>query len=299
MLPLFRRLLGLTLLVLLLGCPSDAGDHDYDGDGWDDDVDCEPDDPQSYPNATEHCGDGVDNDCDGFVDGMDSDCAGDDDAGDDDTGDDDTGDDDSAGDDDTADDDTGDDDSADDEDDDGDGFAPSDGDCNDNDPDVHPGAFDDCDDIDNDCDGWINDDVTASDLYETWTSAPYDLGDLTAAYHNFFVYAQHEGDEDRFIFYVEDVEDVEADEFYIEVYVQFVPPAVDLSLTLYLRDGVQGQNLLLDTIDDEPTGGDETIIFQGTDGLDESGTYELVVNAEDGYDCLTPYSILVGASYYP
>jgi hypothetical protein len=43
--------------------------------------------------------------------------------------------------------------SADDHDDDGDGYAESDGDCDDEDSAVHPGSFELCDGIDNDCDG--------------------------------------------------------------------------------------------------------------------------------------------------
>jgi hypothetical protein len=92
--------------------------------------------------------------------------AGDDDTcDDDDVGDDDTtpvDDDDSAGDDDTSDDDdtATDDDTADDDDttadvdNDGDGYTPADGDCDDADDEIHPGAEDTCgDDVDDDCDG--------------------------------------------------------------------------------------------------------------------------------------------------
>lgn len=37
---------------------------DSDGDGWEDDVDCQPEDPSVYPGATEAVGDGIDEDCD-------------------------------------------------------------------------------------------------------------------------------------------------------------------------------------------------------------------------------------------
>lgn len=42
---------------------SSASSQDYDGDGWIDD-DCDPDDPDVNPGATECFNDGVDNDCD-------------------------------------------------------------------------------------------------------------------------------------------------------------------------------------------------------------------------------------------
>ena len=68
-------------------------ERDDDGDGYTSDVDCDDDDPAVHPGAAEECSDGVDNDCDGDVDGDDTDCGG---ADDDDTvgDDDDTADDD-------------------------------------------------------------------------------------------------------------------------------------------------------------------------------------------------------------
>ncbi len=42
---------------------------------------------------------------------------------------------------------------------DGDGYSPSDGDCDDADPDINPGAAEVCDDIDNDCDGGVDNDA--------------------------------------------------------------------------------------------------------------------------------------------
>jgi len=47
---------------------------------------------------------------------------------------------------------------------DGDGYTPNQGDCDDNDYDVNPGAAEVCDDIDNNCDGSINE--TWADIYE-------------------------------------------------------------------------------------------------------------------------------------
>lgn len=45
----------------------DTGPVDVDGDGWPASADCDDTDPSVHPGATDACGDGVDNDCDGFV----------------------------------------------------------------------------------------------------------------------------------------------------------------------------------------------------------------------------------------
>ncbi len=82
--------------------PAEPTDDDHDGFGPDDD--CDDDDPSINPLADEVCDNGLDDDCDGAVDGEDDDCG----EGDDDTAadDDDADDDDTAADDDTDDDDT-------------------------------------------------------------------------------------------------------------------------------------------------------------------------------------------------
>jgi len=69
-------------LVLVSGCPMTGEPRlDFDEDGWENDVDCEPEDPNVHPQATEDCADGVDNDCDGLTDVEDGAC----DPGDDDS----------------------------------------------------------------------------------------------------------------------------------------------------------------------------------------------------------------------
>jgi len=109
-----KRSLLLSLLILFAASCGGPSTDDFDGDGSVDSVDCAPDDPSIHSGAAEHCSDGIDNDCDGWIDCADGDClalaeceAGDDDdtVGDDDdsAGDDDEtvgDDDDSAGDDD-------------------------------------------------------------------------------------------------------------------------------------------------------------------------------------------------------
>jgi large repetitive protein len=120
---------------------------DADGDGYAAEDDCDDNDPEVYPGATEVC-DGLDNDCDGYVDDEDSDVEGQ---------------------------------STWYTDNDGDGFgdpsisslaceAPTGTvedatDCDDDDDAIHPDAVELCDGIDNDCDDGVDDD--AEDM-STW-----------------------------------------------------------------------------------------------------------------------------------
>jgi len=165
--------LGVVLLLVAVGCRN-PDVYDFDGDGTVDAMDCDPNDASIHPLADEDCADGIDNDCDGDIDGDDNDCDGDDDTGDDDDttdDDDDTSDDD---DDDTGDDDDtmdDDDDTSDDDDDtasnvdaDGDDYTPAQGDCNDAEQAVNPDATEIADGLDNNCDGLTDNDVVTCDI---------------------------------------------------------------------------------------------------------------------------------------
>jgi hypothetical protein len=58
--------------ALVSGCDDPAPNFDFDGDGWDDEQDCDPADALTYPGADDGWGDGVDQNCDG-TDGSDHD----------------------------------------------------------------------------------------------------------------------------------------------------------------------------------------------------------------------------------
>ncbi len=123
--------------------------YDDDGDGYTEaDGDCDDTNIHVHPGATE-IENGIDDDCDGHVDsapGDDDDHVGDDD--------------DHVGDDDDI---VGDDDDVDDYvDQDGDGYSPAQGDCDDTNPYIHPGAREVNNGVDDNCDGVADGDLGAA-----------------------------------------------------------------------------------------------------------------------------------------
>jgi hypothetical protein len=122
---------------------------DADGDGYDREVDCDDEDPQRHPGADEVC-DGLDNDCDGFLDDEDPSLVGGASVYLD-------GDGDGYGDAASAV---------------GacsapDGYVDDGSDCDDADAAINPGALEICNDLDDDCDGLVDDDDEVSGA-TTW-----------------------------------------------------------------------------------------------------------------------------------
>jgi hypothetical protein len=71
MIPRFHWGLGLALALAACGDKDDSGAVDADGDGYVIGDDCDDGDPAVHPGATELCN-GVDDDCDGVIDGADA-----------------------------------------------------------------------------------------------------------------------------------------------------------------------------------------------------------------------------------
>ncbi len=221
---------------------------------------------------------------------------GDDDTGDDDTGDDDTGDDDDMT--PPGDDDTGDDDTADDDDDftsgadeDHDGYTTEQGDCDDHNPAVYPGADDVCDPFDNDCDGRLNEDSIGYDMFEPNDQNGFDLGDLSGSSDTIDSFIHAPDDEDIFLFYVSDGW---LDWFDIVLDLSVVPPGVDLGMELYLVDDVDHTYVgLVGSVDDGGEGEPEYLDYDGSYIDDDTGTYEVVIYANTGFDCDDAYVLTV------
>lgn len=170
------------------------------------------------------------------------------------------------------------------QDDDEDGWAEDEGDCDDQDPSVNPGAADACDGRDSDCDEEIDEDAAGDDETEPNDPGAYTLGDLAdepelqalASLHN-------DLDIDRFRF---NMDDSSWGLFTLEVSVSNIPSGADYHVTLEHLD--LGLVYL-----DETGSGTLSVTVEDTAWQEDSGTWELVVSSEGGADCGADYLVTV------
>ena len=180
-------------------------------------------------------------------------------------------------------------------DDDGDGVSENDGDCDDTDPAIHPGASDRCNAVDDDCDGDIDEDALLDDSYEPNDTVASDLGDLdegtplevTALLYN-------DEDVDRYGFYVDDLtlSDLSFEVFTITITLSNIPDDATYLLTLNRTSSDTGESTP-GQLDQEFGTGSVTITLNDTEFVDESGDFELSVEAVAGADCSSAYLLSV------
>ena len=180
---------------------------------------------------------------------------------------------------------------------DGDGYSIEEGDCNDNNPNIHPFNFDGCDGIDEDCDGLIDEDGP-QDAYEPNESQQqyYDLEpEIILAEQAGINEIIIEGvtssatDYDYFQFYLEDGW---FDSFGIETELHAISLTTDFAVELWLILNEEGDGPeLLYTANDNGNGLGESGSFSGTWLYGDSGTYQVVVYAVSGASCEAEYQL--------
>ena len=167
---------------------------------------------------------------------------------------------------------------------DGDGYTPNQGDCDDNDALVNPGMTDVCDDIDNDCNGLINDPM--ADIYEyeplnlTWSpndtyDTGWDLGEVDDPLWNndtievSGLSLHNDADEDWFTWFADD-------EYYDNVSIAItvdIPYSGTYVVELYQVDNGNWSNWGSWNLEDSASGGGFLQVTYGGDMFDDDEDY--------------------------
>ena len=163
-----------------------------------------------------------------------------------------------------------------------DGYALEEGDCNDDDPSVHPDALDFCDGRDQDCDGDIDEDAEG-DGYEPNDTTASDLGAVTDSSVEVIATLSSEDDVDIFAFNTDDWYYVGPD---ITVRLGDIGANSDYAVALYSPDGV-----LLGEANDKGAGKAEKLMWSGELTKVESGVYTVEVWSVGGADCAREYTL--------
>lgn len=169
-------------------------------------------------------------------------------------------------------------------DDDGDGYAESEGDCDDARPDVAPGLTDGCDGVDADCDGAV-DEGAADDWEPNDRAAPLELGVLPYEASFEVVGNLHtDTDVDAFDFWTEDGW---LDTFEIEVILENVPSGSVYRITLERLTPAFAE------LGSDYGGGQLGVLWPGDSFGDDTGDYRVVVEASSGAACDHDYLLTV------
>jgi len=169
-------------------------------------------------------------------------------------------------------------------DDDGDGYAEVDGDCDDTDATIAPGAEDGCDQVDEDCDGEVDEDAVDDDEYEPNDDDGYDLGSLDddpdraiqAVLHN-------DLDVDRYVF---SLTDSSWGLFTLNVGLTGIPDDAIYGLTVVHLDS--GETRHSEFSADSQAVSIDDVAFQ-----EDGGDWEITIEASQGAACDRRYLLSV------